>query len=61
MTQGFPGLRMALEMSQLFPARWEAEALNQVVAQDEGSARSRDALSEDTLLYSMFPNLSAEQ
>ena len=40
MTQGFPRrrLRMVLEMSQLFPGRREAEALNQGVAQDEGPA-----------------------
>jgi len=29
---------MVLEMSQLFPGRREAEALNQGVAQDEGPA-----------------------
>ena len=40
LTQGFPRrrLRMVLEMSQLFPGRREAEALNQGVAQDEGPA-----------------------
>ena len=40
MTQGFPRrrLRMVLEVSQLFPGRREAEALNQGVAQDEGPA-----------------------